>query len=50
MTYMARISEIVAGRYGRAVQAMPHTRMSRRERDAQLSKLRGQAAEWDGKL
>ena len=50
MTYAARISAVVAGKYSGAVQGMPHVRMSRRERDAQLAKLRGQAAEWDGKL
>jgi hypothetical protein len=50
MAYAQRIAAVVAGKYSRAVQGMPHVRMSRRERDAQLSKLRGQAAEWDGKL
>ena len=44
MAYAARLSAIVTERFGRAVQPMPHVRMSRRERDAALAKLRGQAA------
>ena len=42
MAYSQRISRIVEGKYKRVVQAMPHTRMSRIERDRQLQKLRGQ--------
>ena len=37
------MSAIVVGKYKRAVQAMPHVRQSRRERDAALMRLRGQA-------
>jgi len=46
------IVSLASGLYSRrgAVPDIPETRMSRRERDAQLAKLRGQAAEWDGKL
>jgi len=44
MTYMARISALVEGKYKRsAVHSMPRRGMSRRERDAQLMKLRSQA-------
>ena len=39
--YLARISAAVEGRYKR-LPRMPHTRMSRVERDRQLQKLRGQ--------
>lgn len=39
--YLARISASVEGRYKR-LPRMPHTRMSRVERDRQLQKLRGQ--------
>ena len=50
MTYMARISGIVEGKYKKLGLQMPHTRMSHRERDRQLAKLREQAGpqEWDG--
>jgi hypothetical protein len=49
MSYMARLSAVVEGKYKRIGLAMPHVRMSRVERDRQLQKLRGQA-EWDGRL
>lgn len=42
LSYLARISATVEGKYKRAVQSMPHTRMSRVDRDRQLAKLRGQ--------
>ena len=43
MAYVSRLSAMVEGKYQRRpVQAMPHTRMSRVERDRQLAKLRGQ--------
>ena len=41
LSYLARISATVEGKYKR-VGSMPHVRMSRVERDRQLSKLRGQ--------
>lgn len=42
-SYIRRLSEIVTGKYASLGQPMPRTRMSRRERDQQLAKLRAQA-------
>jgi hypothetical protein len=43
MTYLARISAAVEGRYKRVVvQSMPRRGMSRRETDARLAVLRSQ--------
>ena len=42
LAYLAKISAKVEGKYRRADKAMPHTRMSRVDRERQLQKLRGQ--------
>lgn len=42
-SYIRRISEMVTGKYKALGLQMPRTRMSRRERDQQLAKLRAQA-------
>lgn len=42
MAYVARLSALVVGKYGRAVQPMPRARQSRAERERSLAKLRGQ--------
>lgn len=45
MTYMARISAVVTGRYAAAGQTMPRTRMSHREWERRQNALKQQA--WD---
>jgi hypothetical protein len=42
MAYAARLSSIVEGKYSR-LGGMPHARLSRRQRDERLARLRGQA-------
>ncbi len=45
MAYIRRISEIVTREREAGAKAMPHLRMTRRERDAVLERLRAQARE-----
>jgi hypothetical protein len=42
LAYIARVSEVVTGKYAALGKSMPR-RMSRRQRDSQLAKLRAQA-------
>lgn len=42
--YIRRISELVTQERAAGARPMPHARMSRRERDQELAKLREQAA------
>lgn len=45
MAYAKRISELVTGEAGSLLDSMPKPKQSRRERDAALMRLRGQAKE-----